>query len=438
MIHPSIDLLGGRVVQLRGGNPDDCKVAIDDVLGVAEQFHRHGELAVIDLDAALGRGDNLPLIEALCARFDCRVGGGIRDHERADRLLRAGARKLIVGTKATPEFLSRYPRERMIVALDAKAGRVVDHGWTQTTGDRVIDRAKALEPYCSEFLYTLVDREGSLQGIDQDAVRALVEATSNVVVAAGGIAALPEVVELDRMGASCQLGMSIYTGTISLTDAVMSMLDWGKHDGLLPVVVQDQGRQVVMHAWVDREALAMTLATGDGWYFSRSRQRHWRKGETSGHTQRVAAVRYDCDRDTLLYRVEQQGRACHVETQYGCFGAQEFGLERLEATLRARVAEIRDGSAAANSYSARVLAEPGLCEAKILEEAAELAEASERREIIWEAADVLFFTLAKLAREEIPLAAVLRELEGRQGRRRAADGGMVRAEAPSTAGEAKR
>ncbi|MEY3012163.1 MAG: hypothetical protein RIT45_898 [Pseudomonadota bacterium] len=428
MIHPSIDILGGRVVQLRGGNPDDCKVAIDDVFGVAEQFHRHGELAVIDLDAALGRGDNLALIEQLCARFDCRVGGGIRDHERADRLLRAGARKLIVGTRATPEFLGRYPRERMIVALDAKAGKVVDHGWTQTTGDSVLDRARALEPYCSEFLYTLVDREGSLSGIDLDAVRALVEATRNVVVAAGGIAALPEVVALDQMGASCQLGMSIYTGTISLTDAVLAMLDWSKHGGLLPVVVQDQARQVVMHAWVDREALAMTLATGDAWYFSRSRQRHWRKGETSGHTQRVGSVRYDCDRDTLLYRIEQTGRACHLEHQYGCFGAREFDLQRLEATLRDRLAGVRDGSAPAGSYSARLLAEPGLAEAKILEEAGELAEAVERREIVWEAADVIFFTLAKLVREGIPLAAVLRELEGREGRRRAEGGGMVRAD----------
>lgn len=429
MIHPSIDLLGGRVVQLRGGNPDDCRVAIDDVFGVAEQFHRHGELAVIDLDAALGRGDNLALIEALCARFDCRVGGGIRDHARADRLLRAGARKLIVGTAATPDFLARYPRERMIVALDAKGGRVVDHGWTQSTGDRVLDRARALAPHCSEFLYTLVDREGSLSGIDIDAVAELVAATDNRVVAAGGIAALPEVVALDRMGASCQLGMSIYTGTISLTDAFLAMLDWGKHDGLLPVVVQDHlGGQVLMHAWVDREALAATLSTGDGCYFSRSRGAHWRKGATSGHTQRVHAVRYDCDRDTLLYRVVQTGRACHVPDQHACFGERAFSLEGLSATLQERRHAVAAGDAPAGSYSARLMAEPGLCEAKILEEAAELAEAHDRREVVWEAADLIFFTLAKLAREEIPFSAVLRELEGREGRRRGADGAMHRAQ----------
>lgn len=428
MIHPSIDLLGGRVVQLRGGNPDDCKVAIDDVFGVAEQFHRHGELAVIDLDAALGRGDNLELIASLCARFDCRVGGGIRDHARADRVLRAGARKIIIGTRAEPAFLSRYPRERLIVALDARAGRVVDHGWTKTTGDSVLERAAALAPYCSEFLYTLVDREGSLQGIDLAAIAELVAATSNHVVAAGGIASLQEVVELDRMGASCQLGMSIYTGVVSLTDAFMAMLQWnrydGGHSGLLPVVVQDEADQVVMSAWVDREALAMTLASGDACYYSRSRAQHWRKGATSGHTQRVLAVRYDCDRDALLYRVAQQGQACHVPDRYSCFGDQRFSLERLEATLQGRKRAALSG-AAGDSYSARLMVEAGLCEAKLREEAEELGAATNAREITWEAADVLYFTLARLVREGVPLAAVLRELEGRVGRRRAADGTMV-------------
>lgn len=418
MIVPSIDLLGGKVVQLRRGNPDDCAVALDDVHGVAEQFARHGELAIIDLDAALGRGDNTRLIASLCAKHDARVGGGIRDHDRADLLLRCGAKKLIIGTKATPEFLSHYPAERIIVALDSKGGEVVDHGWTQGTGARVLDRAKELSPYCSEFLYTLVDREGLMGGTDLDAVRALVSATDRHVVAAGGITSLQEVVALDRLGASCQLGMAIYTGALSLTDCVMAMLDWSKHDGLLPVVVQDDRHQVVMHAWVDKEALAFTLATGDGHYFSRSRQQHWRKGESSGHTQRVHQVRYDCDRDTLLYRISQTGRSCHIPTQYSCFGDEHFGLHRLEQVLRSR----RDDPADAGSYTQRLLSEPGLVEAKIIEEAGELVAADSPREIVWEAADVLFFTLAKLARHGLTLAQVERELYGRHGRRRAPKG----------------
>jgi phosphoribosyl-ATP pyrophosphohydrolase len=433
MIVPSLDLLGGRVVQLRGGDPDDCRVALDDVHGVAAALHRYGELAVIDLDAALGRGDNLELIASLCARFQCRVGGGIRDHARADRLLRAGARQLIIGTRATPEFLDRYPRERLLVALDARGREVVDHGWTRGTGAGVLDRARALAPHCAGFLYTQVDREGSLGGIDLEAVRALVEATDRHVVAAGGIASVAEIVALDRMGASCQLGMGIYTGAIDLAEAFLALLDWTKHGGLLPMIAQDEAGQVVMHAWVDRPALAKTLVSGEAWYFSRARQALWRKGETSGHVQRVDAVRYDCDRDTLLARVRQTGRACHLPERYGCFGAQEFGLERLEAALQGRVAALAAadgavGAEAAGSFTARLLREPGLIESKLIEEAGELAEAEGPRAIAWEAADVLFFVLAKLVREGVPLAAALRELEGRVGRRRGADGAMVRAD----------
>ena len=133
MIIPSIDLLGGKAVQLRRGNPDDCAVTVDDPVALAQEFARYGEVAVIDLDAALGRGDNLKVIEQITARVEARVGGGIRDHARADHLLRAGAKKLILGTAATPEFLSKYPRNQLIVALDAKQGRVVTEGWTHAT-----------------------------------------------------------------------------------------------------------------------------------------------------------------------------------------------------------------------------------------------------------------------------------------------------------------
>lgn len=420
MIHPSIDILGGKVVQLRGGNPDDCVVALDDVHGVAEQFARYGELAIIDLDAALGRGDNLELIASLCAKHDARVGGGIRSHERADTLLRMGAKKLIIGTCATPDFLRRYPRERIIVALDAKGGEVVDHGWTQGTGARVLDRARELAPFCSEFLYTLVDREGQLGGTDLDAVRALVDATDNRVVAAGGITGLPEVMALEQMGASCQLGMAIYTGVLSLTDCILGQLDWEKNAGLIPVVVQDEHDQVVMHAWADQEAVAFTLMTGDGHYFSRSRNQHWRKGGTSGHTQRVSQVRYDCDGDTLLYRIAQTGRACHLPTQYSCFGDQTFRLSHLQTVLQHRKAKALDPATAdPGSYSQRLFTEPGLVEEKLQEEVQELIEADSDREIVWEAADVIFFTLAKLARHGLTLAQVERELHGRAGRRRA-------------------
>lgn len=412
MIIPSIDLLGGKAVQLRRGNPDDCALTVDDPVALAQQYARYGEVAVIDLDAALGRGDNLAIVEQITARVEARVGGGIRDHAKADRLLRAGAKRLIIGTVAAPEFLRRYPRDVLTVALDAKKGRVVTQGWTHATAETPVQRAQALAPYCGEFLFTVVDREGMLGGTDLEAVRQVVEATENHVVAAGGITTVDEVIALDRMGASCQLGMAIYTGRLDLAQAYLALLDWQKGQGMLPVVTQDEAGQVLMVAHATPEALRQTLVTGQATYWSRSRQALWLKGETSGHVQQVRAVRWDCDRDALLYTVTQADRACHLP-RYSCFGDRHFTLPVLEEILQARKMQADPGS-----YTARLLADEALIKAKILEEAQELVDAPTDRDVVWEAADVVFFTLALLAKRGLTWAQVERELRGRQGRRR--------------------
>jgi len=416
--------MDGCVVQLRGGDPDKCEIRLTDPMAVAEKYARYGELAVIDLDAALGRGDNIEVIERITARLPARVGGGIRDHERADRLLRAGATKLIVGTRATPDFLGRYPRDRMSGALDSKRGKVVPRGWTEATAETPVDRARALAPYCDEFLFTVVDREGAMGGTDIEAVAAVVAATDNHVTAAGGITTIDEVVALDRLGASCQLGMAIYTGRMDLSEAWLRLVDWGKspydvggdggHGGLLPVVVSDAHGQVIMHAWTDRAGARETLETGRAVYFSRSRGERWEKGATSGHTQAVSAVRYDCDRDTLLYRVAQRGNACHVPDRYSCFGPREFGLSALQDVLRDRLSNADEGS-----YTRRLFADPALLRAKLIEEADELVRAESDREVIWETADVIYFALCNLVARGLSLEQVEKELYGRHGRRRA-------------------
>lgn len=413
MLVPSIDLMDGCVVQLRGGDPNACEVRLTDPMAVAERWARYGELAVIDLDAALGRGDNLAVIEQITAKYDARVGGGIRDHDRADRLLRAGARKLIVGTRATPEFLSRYPRDRIVIALDSRRGKVVTKGWTEATAQTPVERAKELAPLCDEFLFTVVDKEGAMGGTDLDAVQQVVAATDNHVTAAGGITTLDEVLALDRMGASCQLGMAIYTGRLELAGCFVALLDWRKNGDLLPVIAQDLAGQVLMHAWVDRAGLQETLTTGRATYFSRSRGSRWQKGETSGHVQQVRAVRYDCDRDTLLYRVQQTGHACHIPDQYSCFGPRQFDLRALQDVLQDR----RDGDDPA-SYTRRLFTEPGLLGEKIMEEAAELTQADSDRDVVWETADVIYFALCNLVKRGLTIEQVERELYGRHGRRR--------------------
>ncbi|MCA8950703.1 MAG: hypothetical protein KDE27_14470, partial [Planctomycetes bacterium] len=146
MIVPSIDLLGGRTVQLVGGET----LALDagDPRPLLRRFALAGEIAVVDLDAARGQGDNRELVRELCGAAELRVGGGIRDYEAACRWLDAGAARIVIGTAAEPALLRRLPRERVVVALDEKQGEVVTHGWRHATGRAVLERIAELRELC--------------------------------------------------------------------------------------------------------------------------------------------------------------------------------------------------------------------------------------------------------------------------------------------------
>ncbi len=196
MIVPSIDILGGQTVQLVGG----AEKALDagDPRPIAECFGITGEIAVIDLDAALGKGNNAALIRELLSVARCRVGGGIRDLETAVRWLDAGAEKIILGTRATPEILRELPKGRVIAALDALNGDVVVEGWQTKTGRGIIERIQELRSYVSGFLITFVEREGRLGGTDLGQVDGIVRAAGDSrVTIAGGVSTAEEIAELD-------------------------------------------------------------------------------------------------------------------------------------------------------------------------------------------------------------------------------------------------
>jgi phosphoribosyl-ATP pyrophosphohydrolase len=409
MLIASIDLVKGRAVQLRQGEELEL-VAAEDPRDLVRRFGRVGEVAVIDLDAARGTGDNLTLIEELCALAPCRVGGGIRDVERGQRLLRAGARRIIIGTMAEPEFLEQFPRGRVIAAVDSREDRVVDRGWRRRLDESPIERARRLEPYVGGFLYTVVEREGMEAGLDVARITALREAVDKPVTAAGGVRSVDEIVVFDRLGIDVQVGMALYRGTIQLGEAFAAVVDFGKDDQRVPTVVQDaRDGRVLMVAHSTRETLTEALETGDVVLWSRRRGR-WRKGEESGNTQRLVRVEADCDRDALLFLVDPTGPACHRGTA-SCFGERPFSLATLEAVITERAAAADDGS-----YTKRLLGDAVARHAKVLEEANELAEAETYHEVRWEAADLLYHTLVELNAAGVPLRAVIAELESRRRR----------------------
>jgi len=409
MIIPSIDLMNGRAVQLRHGR----EFVLDggDPLERLEQFAVAGEVAVVDLDAALGKGSNEGLIRTMVRRAPCRVGGGIRSLEAARAWLDAGAKKVVLGTAASPELCGQLPRDRVIAAVDAERGDVVVDGWRAKTGTTVAERIAQLAPWVRGFLFTQVENEGTMDGFDLDAVGAAIAAAGDArVTAAGGITTAAQIAALDAMGADAQVGMALYTERLTLGEAVGAPLRASPPDrAIWPTVVCDELGRTLGLVWSTRESLARAVNERRGVYWSRSRNAIWVKGETSGNTQELLRVDLDCDRDALRFTVRQHGVGfCHQERR-SCW-SDGFDLGALE-----RVIEARRDEPVPESGTARLLTDGALLGAKLREEAEELAAATSAPEAVHETADLFYMGLVALVRAGASLADVLAELERRHG-----------------------
>ena len=226
MIFPCIDLMDGKVVQLVQGR--EKALEGDSPEAMLRKFAAFPEIQVIDLDAAMGRGSNDGLVRMLASKAAIRAGGGVRTVERARALVEQGARKVIVGTSAFTAaganelFLAALRaaigRERVVIAMDSKGGRIVLKGWQEATGLNAEEVLHSLEPFCSGFLCTYVDKEGMMQGTDLDWFRRLRAATTLELTAAGGITTLDDVRALLAMKVHAALGMAIYTGRMRLEE----------------------------------------------------------------------------------------------------------------------------------------------------------------------------------------------------------------------------
>jgi phosphoribosylformimino-5-aminoimidazole carboxamide ribotide isomerase len=221
---PSIDLQGGRIVQLVQG--EKLAIQADDPEGWITRFSGFPRVQLIDLDAAKGHGDNAAMVAGICGRLPCRVGGGIRSIDRANAVLAAGAHAVIASSALfrdgavdvvfARQLAEAIGVERVIAAVDSRGGHVAIHGWKTVLPISAVDAVRALEPFCSEFLYTHVDTEGLMQGTDIDAILAVRGATARRVTAAGGITTWEEIDRLDSHQVDAVVGMAVYTGQLPL------------------------------------------------------------------------------------------------------------------------------------------------------------------------------------------------------------------------------
>jgi len=224
MLIPSIDLQGGRIVQLVQG--ERLAIEATDPEVWITRFAAFPRVQLIDLDAAKGQGDNAAMVAAICGRLPCRVGGGIRSVERANAVLAAGAHAVIASSAlfrngAVDVVFARALAEavgveRVIAAVDSRGGHVAIHGWRTVLPLTAVDAVRALEPFCGEFLYTHVDTEGLMQGTDIEAILAVRRATARRVTAAGGITTWDEIDRLDAQRVDAVVGMAVYTGQLAL------------------------------------------------------------------------------------------------------------------------------------------------------------------------------------------------------------------------------
>jgi phosphoribosylformimino-5-aminoimidazole carboxamide ribotide isomerase len=222
MLIPSIDLMGGKIVQLVQGSRKALE--FDNFQEWVDRFAKYPLVQLIDLDAAMGGGNNSELVKEFARQLPCQVGGGIRSVETAKTILESGARRVILGsslisrgaidTHFAEHAANEIGAEKLVFAADCRGGRVAIHGWQEGTGITAVEMMKSLELFCGAFLYTNIDTEGLLQGIPLEVVRELRGATSRQLIAAGGIRSREEVAALDAMGVDAVVGMAIYTGLI--------------------------------------------------------------------------------------------------------------------------------------------------------------------------------------------------------------------------------
>jgi phosphoribosylformimino-5-aminoimidazole carboxamide ribotide isomerase len=222
MLIPSIDLMGGKIVQLVQG--EKKALEFDNFQYWIERFSSFPLVQLIDLDAAMSRGSNRELIAMICKRLPCQTGGGIRDVARARELLALGAKRVILGsallkdgainTSLAAEAADTLGAEHLTFAIDSRKGKVAIQGWKESTTVDPKDMVRALNPYCSAFLYTHIDTEGTMIGFPIAVARELAALTKNKMIVAGGIRSRAEVEQLDAIDVDAVVGMAIYTGAM--------------------------------------------------------------------------------------------------------------------------------------------------------------------------------------------------------------------------------
>ena len=426
MIIPAIDLQNGEAVRLFQGDYAQKTVYSQDPVALAAGFEEMGAryLHVVDLDGAKGGSTaNIETIRNIRAAIDIpiQVGGGIRNAETVSCYLdEIGVDRVILGTVAVenPDFVrkmvAKHGAKRIVVGVDVRDGIVKTAGWQADSGVQYLGFIEQMKDCGVQYLIvTDIAKDGTLTAPSWD----LYESIKGIhVIVSGGVSCADDI----RRGGQYYgviVGKAYYEGKVDLPQILQEMDAAPPIDGLIPAIVQDfyTGR-VLMLAYVNQEAYDYMRQYGETCFWSRSRQKLWHKGETSGNVQRIRHIAFDCDDDTLLIQVEQTGKgACHTGA-YSCFGAEHgafYVLQDLYEEIIDRVQNPKE-----KSYTNYLLREgvDKICK-KVAEEAAETIIAAKNRdkpEFIAEISDLTYHLLVLMFEQDATLRDVTEKLAARR------------------------
>ena len=417
---PTLDISKGQAVLVTNGKVTKI---IGDPMKKAEFLSIHKHFQLIDIDRAMGTGDNRELIKQIVKKYPCYVGGGIRTIEDAREFLNTSARRVIISTAMNIELLKQIPKERLILAFD-----IDEKFHVYTKGRKELIENKTMFDYIEEFkdyvevvTITFHNTEGTCKGLPFDQVKQIYDkykSTNIKLIMAGGIKTIDEdIYKLFLNKITPQFGAALWEGHFTLGDVYKKLLEVDMKDKcpktdngqlLIPTIIQSDTGSVLSCVFSTPESLKLSVDTRRATFYSRERNKIWVKGETSGNFHEVKQVHINCD-NTAIRMVVSGDKFCHKNTE-SCFGHIDPARGSLKSMQKIMLAKLEEKSSDKESFTLNMLNNEHKIISKIMEESQELVCAKGQDEISHESADLIYFVLLYLLKNKLDISNVEDEL----------------------------
>ncbi len=346
-------------------------------------------------------------LKELCSVAECYLMVNSSDSKFIKKALKLGIKKIIIPYKDIKKISQKISKNVLIARITLSEKYFINN-MLPNMKEEIREIFNDINSNCSEFLVDFDDKLNLDKNTLLTIINYITEFNKYPLTFLDPNGKNSD--ELEKKGVSPFITSSNIISEEEMSKLFISIMDFQKQEGLIPTIVQDDHNQVLMLAYSSPDSLTQALAQKKGIYFSRSRQSIWIKGETSGNYQKLCQVRYDCDQDTILFTVQQSGVACHLE-RYSCFGDKNFDFSDLYQIIQDRIT-----NPIPNSYTSKISKEERLIIEKIREESNEVMNYTDKENLIWEIADLLYFILVLMAKKEIKIQDILDELWKRRNK----------------------